>query len=158
MKGRAQEYMLHDVSKKLSFAQMYHKVKDHFDTEINHRTYHYDYCTLTYTSVRQENEGKAAREILEILLDKLWRCHRALGPTESSEGLLVNNIIRACQNIEDFKNVLYHPKLTYDDLAASLFACVNIAKNLRTNSSSLFFAKDSPAAFYTDRRFNRSGN
>ena len=72
--------MSYDVPKDISFAQMYHMVKGHFDTEINYRTYHFDYSTITYASVRQENEGKSPKEVLEILLDKLRRCHRALGP------------------------------------------------------------------------------
>lgn len=146
LKDRAHDHALYDIPKTDSFAQIYHKLKRHFDTEVNQRRYHLDYSTLTYDYVRRTNEGKEATEVLEILLDKLRMCHRALGPTQWTERSLVNNVIRACQGVKEFNYALFDPHITFEPLSSSLRSSLILVKSQRSATS----------AFYTDRRFNRT--
>ncbi|KAM4062446.1 hypothetical protein HRG_013626 [Hirsutella rhossiliensis] len=50
----AQSFFLHEISTDLTFAEMYQKMKEHFDTEINQKMYHTHWSTLTFSRLRAE--------------------------------------------------------------------------------------------------------
>ena len=99
------------------------------------------------------------KEVLEILLDKLYRYYYILGPRQSIKQNLINNIVYIYQNIDSFQNTLYRYNRTYKGIILDLFNQYNIANNIYTNPSKLYYiegAMPTPIAYYIDRRFNYS--
>ncbi|KAM4061047.1 cwf18 domain containing protein [Hirsutella rhossiliensis] len=86
---QAQSFFLHEISTDLTFAEMYQKMKEHFDTEINQKMYHTHWSTLTFSRLRAEMPGKSSDEVLQALLTKLRLCRRALGDKSGGEGRAV---------------------------------------------------------------------
>ncbi|KAK1916958.1 hypothetical protein P3342_004514 [Pyrenophora teres f. teres] len=80
LEGRAQDYYLHFVDQRAdTFLTVYLKLKNHFDTDVNHSHYYADWTTISFAKVRRENPDKTLHEVLDIMLDKLQLCQRALG-------------------------------------------------------------------------------
>ncbi|KAM4060419.1 hypothetical protein HRG_002015 [Hirsutella rhossiliensis] len=48
LNGRAETFYLHYVDQDDTFAIAYHKVKTHFDTDVNHHHYYTDWTTATF--------------------------------------------------------------------------------------------------------------
>ncbi|KAI0993883.1 hypothetical protein K3495_g14301 [Podosphaera aphanis] len=124
LKGRAETYYLHFIGPEASFALAYMKLKAHFDTEINHNTYYTDWTTTTFPKVRQENSENSLQEVLQILIDKLELCQRALGPNYTGEEVLRTAVIMACRGVPELKNALFKPakycEELYSDLRSSI--------------------------------------
>ncbi|KAM4060801.1 cwf18 domain containing protein [Hirsutella rhossiliensis] len=93
--SEAQSFFLHEISTDLTFAEMYQKMKEHFDTEINQKMYHTHWSTLTFSRLRAEMPGKSSDEVLQALLTKLRLCRRALGDKSGGEGGLIDATLRA---------------------------------------------------------------
>jgi hypothetical protein len=61
-----------------TFLTVYTKLKNHFNTDVNHSHYYADWTTTSFVKVRRENPDKTLHEVLNIMLDKLQLCQRAL--------------------------------------------------------------------------------
>ncbi|KAM4062690.1 cwf18 domain containing protein [Hirsutella rhossiliensis] len=112
---QAQSFFLHEISTDLTFAEMYQKMKEHFDTEINQKMYHTHWSTLTFSRLRAEMPGKSSDEVLQALLTKLRLCRRALGDKSGGEGGLIDATLRACRGVPEFRLAIYSPHLHLRD-------------------------------------------
>ncbi|KAI6249905.1 hypothetical protein HI914_02027 [Erysiphe necator] len=154
LKGRAESYYLHFIGPEASFASAYHKLKAHFDTEVNHNTYYTNWITITFTKIRQENSEKTLQEVLQILIDKLELCQRALGQNYAGEEVLRTAVIMACRGIPELKNALFKPakccEELFSDLRSSIEASLNDfpPRQFMNNNHNLI------DQFYLDRRYN----
>ena len=123
---KAKTFFLYEVSQNIDipFAVMYKKIKVHFDTDINHRIYYQDWSTITFNSIKQNkvNDGKKGDDlsVLEILLDKLQLCQRALGPDFSGEQHLIMAAVRACRDEQAFTQALWVPASNFENLSSQL--------------------------------------
>ncbi|KAM4067548.1 cwf18 domain containing protein [Hirsutella rhossiliensis] len=113
--SEAQSFFLHEISTDLTFAEMYQKMKEHFDTEINQKMYHTHWSTLTFSRLRAEMPGKSSDEVLQALLTKLRLCRRALGDKSGGEGGLIDATLRACRGVPEFRLAIYSPHLHLRD-------------------------------------------
>ncbi|XP_044717348.1 uncharacterized protein HRG_08856 [Hirsutella rhossiliensis] len=55
---RAKNFFVHQVSRDSTFAEMYQKMKQHFDTEVNRQQYHTDWTSINFTQLRKESPEK----------------------------------------------------------------------------------------------------
>ncbi|KAM4055441.1 cwf18 domain containing protein [Hirsutella rhossiliensis] len=84
--SEAQSFFLHEISTDLTFAEMYQKMKEHFDTEINQKMYHTHWSTSPSADFGLR---------CPALLTKLRLCRRALGDKSGGEGGLIDATLRA---------------------------------------------------------------
>ncbi|KAM4058734.1 cwf18 domain containing protein [Hirsutella rhossiliensis] len=84
--SEAQSFFLHEISTDLTFAEMYQKMKEHFDTEINQKMYHTHWRTSPSADFGLR---------CPALLTKLRLCRRALGDKSGGEGGLIDATLRA---------------------------------------------------------------
>lgn len=144
LSGSAQAYFLEHMSRGMQFRDMYLQLKQQFDSDINRAQYHTDWSSITFQTVLSEpkNTGKTYLEVLQILLDRLQRCQRALGPAYKDEIHLVANTLRAVQGVQELKIALARPERSFNALSAQLKSTMKVEENTR-----------SPGHFYTDRRY-----
>ncbi|KAI1506796.1 polyprotein [Pyrenophora tritici-repentis] len=63
--GRAEEYYLHFVDQRMdTFLTAYTKLKNHFDTDVNHGHYYADWTTTSFVKVRRENPKRTSTRSL----------------------------------------------------------------------------------------------
>ena len=119
LSGRAQAYFLEHMSRGMQYKTMYLALKQQFDSEINRAQYHTDWSSMTFNSVyaEAENTGKTKMEVLEILLDRLQRCQRALGPAFRDEVHLISATLRAVQGVPELKIALARPERLFNALS-----------------------------------------
>ncbi|KAF1942217.1 hypothetical protein EJ02DRAFT_345997, partial [Clathrospora elynae] len=95
--GRAEMFYIQVVERDDSFASAYTAIKNHFDHDVHHQHYYTDWTTTTFARTRAENPDKGLHEVLQILLDKLQLCQRALGKNFEGEDALRTTVINACR-------------------------------------------------------------
>lgn len=171
--GKAKEYFIYQVDRRLTFADMYTKMKMHFDTEVNRQQYHTDWTSLTFASIRAEacktEPNITSQAVLEKLLNRLQLCQRALGDGYAGEQQLIANVARSCQGISEFKLAFYNPAASFEGLASQMRSSLAIEETSRTTNQ--FIADHTSAEplqsgninptddqWFTDRKFsyNRS--
>jgi len=62
--GQAEQYYIHYTKHSDTFANSYHKLKTHFDTEVNHKHYYTDWTTTTFEKVRCKNPSLSSQKRL----------------------------------------------------------------------------------------------
>lgn len=167
LSDKAKTFFLYEIKKGITFAAMYKQVKQHFDTEVNHRTYLQDWTTITFNSVkaRQPEGQKNDFVALNTLLEKLQLCQRALGPDYRSEKHLVGQVIRATRGTRAFVQAMWTPASRFEDLASQLRQSLDQMHYMESTgmiSSSSFLAISDEAdqevqhnSFFVDRQYNR---
>ncbi|EED22562.1 conserved hypothetical protein [Talaromyces stipitatus ATCC 10500] len=153
LSGRAETYYMHHVNPDASFAQMYWAIKSYFDTESNHALYYQDWTSITLVDVRRENTGKTLPEAVEILVEKLHLCQRALGPHYMSPEHLVSAIIRACQGSPEMSEVLSEPTTKFETLVSRLRARAAIMQKKEAAGQYLAESNNVPSTHFTDRKY-----
>ena len=162
LSGRAALYFLHNVPRHLTFADMYLAMERHFNTEQNKIQYHHDWTSTTFFSIKAENAGKSDLEVLQIMLDKLSLCQRALGPDFRGEQQLISAVHRACRTVPQLQHALFEPATRFEDLASKLRASVGThevmkgASQYMANEDSSDDSSDDINAFYVDRKYHRN--
>ncbi|KAI0993120.1 hypothetical protein K3495_g15064, partial [Podosphaera aphanis] len=157
--GRAEQYYLHYVNREDDFYTAYTKIKNHFDTEVNHNHYFTDWTTTTFMKIRQENPEKGLQDVLQILLDKLQLCQRALGPEYAGEGNLRTTVIKACRGVPELEHALFKPARLCEELFSDLRSSIETALSRTTSLSSQRFLADQEDVddqFYLDRRYSNN--
>jgi len=145
LSGRARVFFLHQIDRGSTFAQMYKRLKSHFDTETNQAKYLTDWSTTTFDKTKRDNPTKSDEEALEAMLERLQTCQRALGADFSGEKHLIVNVMRACRGVRELEYALQATYTSFEDLAAKLRMSLQV-HNDRTTVSGINYA---------DRRFNR---
>ncbi|KAF2023536.1 hypothetical protein EK21DRAFT_118683, partial [Setomelanomma holmii] len=118
--GRAETFYIQVVERDDSFASAYTAIKNHFDHDVHHQHYYTDWTTTTFACTRTENPDKGLHEVLQILLDKLQLCQRALGKNFDSEDALRTTVINACHGVLELKMALFKPATIYEGLFSDL--------------------------------------
>ncbi|KJZ79358.1 hypothetical protein HIM_01509 [Hirsutella minnesotensis 3608] len=155
----AQSFFLHEISTDLTFAEMYQKMKEHFDTEINQKMYHTDWSTLTFSRLRAEMPGKSSDEVLQALLTKLRLCRRALGDKSGGEGGLIDATLKACRGVPEFRLAIYSPAPTFEGLASQLRSSLSAMQDERSGQPSDQYSQDLDKGHdqnFVDRKFQRN--
>ncbi|EDU48780.1 conserved hypothetical protein [Pyrenophora tritici-repentis Pt-1C-BFP] len=153
LEGRAQDYYLHFVDQRTdTFLTVYTKLKNHFDTDVNHSHYYADWTTTSFAKVHRENPDKTLHEVLDIMLDKLQLCQRALGQQYMGEYALRTTVITACRGVKEFAMALYRPSLECEVLFGDLRS--SIENSLAMTTSVNFTEVDQDNQYYLDRRYN----
>ncbi|KAK1918683.1 hypothetical protein P3342_001732 [Pyrenophora teres f. teres] len=156
LEGRAQDYYLHFVDQRTdTFLTVYTKLKNHFDTDVNHSHYYADWTTTSFAKVHRENPDKTLHEVLDIMLDKLQLCQRALGQQYMGEYALRTTVITACRGVKEFAMALYRPSLECEVLFGDLRS--SIENSLAMTTSVNFTEVDQGNQYYLDRRYNSNG-
>lgn len=154
--GRAENYYLHFINRDDTFAMAYMKIKRHFDTEVNHSYYYTDWTTTTFNRTRVENPDKKLHEVLQMMLDKLQLCQRALGTDFSGETTLRTAVINACRGAPELEMALFKPATECEALFSDLRSSVETHVN-RATSQKFLTQNDEDELFYTDRRYRFNG-
>ncbi|KAF7579221.1 hypothetical protein PtrM4_034610 [Pyrenophora tritici-repentis] len=156
LEGRAQDYYLHFVDQRTdTFLTVYTKLKNHFDTDVNHSHYYADWTTTSFAKVHKENPDKTLHEVLDIMLDKLQLCQRALGQQYMGEYALRTTVITACRGVKEFAMALYRPSLECEVLFGDLRS--SIENSLAMTTSVNFTEVDQDNQYYLDRRGGTRG-
>ena len=151
--GRAEQYYIHFVDQRVdTFLTAYTKLKNHFDTDVNHSHYYADWTTISFIKVRRENPNKTLHEVLDIMLDKLQLCQRALGRQYMGEYALRTTVITACRGVKELEMALYKPSLECEVLFGDLRS--SIENSLAMTASVNFTKADPDEQYYLDRRYN----
>ncbi|KAF1936906.1 hypothetical protein EJ02DRAFT_447775 [Clathrospora elynae] len=106
---RAEMFYIQVMERDDSFASAYTAIKNHFDHDVHHQHYYTDWTTTTFARTRAENPDKGLHEVLQILLDKLQLCQRALGKNFEGEDALRTTVINACRGVPELKMALFKP-------------------------------------------------
>jgi hypothetical protein len=139
------------VERNDSFASAYTAIKNHFDHDVHHQHYYTDWTTTTFVRTRAENPDKGLHEVLQILLDKLQLCQRALGKNFEGEDALRTTVINACRGVPELEMALFKPAAICEGLFSDLRSAVE-THLARQHTSHM--ATDQ---YYLDRRYNRNG-
>ncbi|KJZ75136.1 hypothetical protein HIM_05622 [Hirsutella minnesotensis 3608] len=135
-------YDLH-IDKKATFAAAYLRLKQHFDTGVNHEHYYTDWTTTTFNTVRSQYSDKNLHYVLDTLLDKLQLCQRALGDRWSGEENLRTAVVRACRGVPELQQALFKAPASCEELFADLRSAIETSATSNTQ-------------FYVDRRYQRN--
>ncbi|KAF1936666.1 hypothetical protein EJ02DRAFT_506416 [Clathrospora elynae] len=159
--GRAEEYYLHFVDQQMdTFLTAYTKLKNHFDTDVNHGHYYTDWTTTLFIKVQRENPDKNLHKVLDIMLDKLQLCQRALGQQYIGEYALQTTVITACRGMKELEMALYKPPVECEVLFGDLQLSI---ENLLAMTVSVNFTEADPDPdpddqYYLDQRYNNTSS
>ncbi|KAM4067357.1 DUF1421 multi-domain protein [Hirsutella rhossiliensis] len=148
---RAKNFFVHQASRDSTFAEMYQKMKQHFDTEVNKQQYHTDWTSINFTQLRKESPEKPLCEILQALLDKLQLCQRALGNSYGGEDQLISTTIRACRGVPELEFALFVPAKTFEGLSSQLRSSLTTVSQRQPGQPSQYLQDQDQ--FFTDRRY-----
>jgi len=116
------DYFLHNINSQITFVEIYRRLKNHFDTEVNCRQYLTDWNIITFDSIgkSKDRERKESPEVLQIILDKLQLYQQTFGLYYINEAQFVSNIIYTYQRMNEFTFVLYRPPEQFKELYSIL--------------------------------------
>ena len=149
--GRAETFYIQVVERDDSFASAYMAIKNHFDHDVHHQHYYTDWTTTTFARTRAENPEKGLHEVLQILLDKLQLCQRALGQNFEGEDALRTTVINACRGVPELEMALFKPATICEGLFSDLRSAVE------THLARQHTAQMVTDQYYLDRRYNSNG-
>ena len=157
LSGRAALYFLHNVPRHWSFTDMYLAMERHFNTEQNKIQYHQDWTSTTFFSTKAENASKSDLEVLQIMLDKLSLCQRALGPEFRGEQQLIAAVHRACRFVPQLQHALFEPATRFEDLASKLRASIGTHEVMKGANQYMVNENSSDdEIYYVDRKYHRN--
>src|SRR6266516_5383117 len=151
--SRAEEYYLHYVERNDDFATAYAKIKNQFDTNVNHNQYYTDWTSTTFAKTRQQNPDKDLYEVRRTMLDKMQLCQRALGAGFAGENNLRTAVINACRGVRELEHALFKPALNCEELFADLRSSIETHLS-RTTAQQMI--TDSDEQYYLDRRYTNN--
>jgi hypothetical protein len=122
--GRAEMFYIQVVQRDDSFASAYMAIKNHFDHDVHHQHYYTDWTTTSFARTRMENPEKGLHEVLQILLDKLQLCQRALGKNFEGEDALRTTVINACRGVPELEMALFKPAPICEGLFSDLRSAI----------------------------------
>lgn len=120
---QAETFYTYYVGTQCDIYQAYMNVQIYFDTEVNYSHYYTDWTTMSFTKVCTENSDKDLHTVLQLMLDKMRLCQRALGSQYIGEDTLKMAVIRACRDVPSLEIALFRPAKI----------CVELFVNLRSS-------------------------
>lgn len=153
---RAEDYYITFLDEQEDpFVDVYRKMKAHFDTDVNHSHYYTDWTTISFIKYQRENPDKTLFEVLEMMLDKLQLCQKALGFQYQGEYALRTAVIAACRGVKELEMALFKPPIHCEELFGDLRSSIENSLTSQVSTALLADAKKSDQ-FYLDRRYNSS--
>ncbi|EED14740.1 conserved hypothetical protein [Talaromyces stipitatus ATCC 10500] len=153
LSGRAGAYYMHHVKPGASFAQAYNAIKVYFDTPNNQTDYYQEWTTVTLAGERQSNPGKLLVEVIDLMVDKLHLCQRALGSAYAGDEHLIAAITRACQSTPEMGEALSEPTSSFQTIVSKLRARAGVVQRKESAGQYMVDKVNNPQVFYTDRKF-----
>ena len=150
---RAEHFYLHFVNCNETFAVTYAKVKHHFDTEANHSHYYTDWTTTTFNRTCVENPDKKLHKVLQMTLDKLELCQRALGADYPGPTALRAAVINACRGAPELVIALFKPAIECEALFSDLRSSIETYSNREISHKFLTAVGTGNDQSYTDCRY-----
>ncbi|KJZ68969.1 hypothetical protein HIM_11642 [Hirsutella minnesotensis 3608] len=160
--GRAQTFYIDEIKWTTTFRKAYDSIKQHFDTDVNHVHYYTDWTTTTFNKIRTEHATKSLHQVLQLLIDKLRLCQRALGKDYAGNVPLRTTLINACRGVPELEHALFRPAEKIETLYADLRSSVETHLARRTNlqffqsPDGSFDHMDPNNQYYLDRRYNNN--
>jgi hypothetical protein len=102
--------------------------------------------------MKSKHPDKTLYEALDLLLDKLQFCQRALGKEFMGEDALRTNVIRACRGIPELKQTLFKSARGCEKLFSDLRSFIQI----ELSDQQFFHLKEAARVNYTDRTYNNN--
>ncbi|KAI1669680.1 hypothetical protein L13192_07139 [Pyrenophora tritici-repentis] len=127
-------------------------IKNHFNHDVHHQHYYTDWTTTTFARTRVENPDQGLHEVLQILLDKLQLCQRALGKNFKGEDALRTTVINACRGVLELEMAVFKPATICEGLFSDLRSAVET--HLARQHTAQMVTEDQ---YYLDRRYNGNG-
>jgi hypothetical protein len=156
--GRAEMFYIQVVERDDSFASAYMAIKNHFDHDVHHQHYYTDWTTTSFARTRMENPEKGLHEVLQILLDKLQLCQRALGKNFEGEDALRTTVINACRGVPELEMALFKPAPICEGLFSDLRSAIETHLARQHTTQMLMGSKMvTEDQYYLDRRYNGKG-
>jgi transposase InsO family protein len=148
--AKARDFQLHHIPRTDDFGQQYWKLKLHFEHEVHRSHYFTDWTTTSFTQIRTANPDKTLHQVLDVMLDKLQLCQRALGLRYSGEDQLRTAVTQACRGVKELEYALMDPPIDCEQLFARLRSSVEV--------SVARAATEHSSQYYVDRRYNGNRN
>ncbi|KAF2185682.1 hypothetical protein K469DRAFT_526945, partial [Zopfia rhizophila CBS 207.26] len=121
LKGKARQYYYDNLfNKELSFEQLVQRTKDRFHSLENRQMYMREWQSTTLRDTITANPDKTRLQCLDMTIDKLYLIQKGLPPGQQSETILRDQLLSACQGIEECSLALYKPGDTYEKLCDEL--------------------------------------
>jgi hypothetical protein len=102
--------------------------------------------------MRFKHSDKTFYEALNLLLDKLQLCQRALGKKFMGEDALRTNVIRACRGIPKLKQALFKSARGCEKLFSDFRSSIQV----ELSEQQLFHLEEAARVNYTDRTYNNN--
>ncbi|KAK1916808.1 hypothetical protein P3342_004363 [Pyrenophora teres f. teres] len=100
---------------------------------------------------------KGLQEVLQILLDKLQLCQRALGKNFEGEDALRTTVINACRGVPELEMALFKPALICEGLFSDLRSAIETHLARHTTQMLMGSKIATEDQYYLDRRYNSNG-
>ncbi|MBW0486250.1 hypothetical protein O181_025965 [Austropuccinia psidii MF-1] len=110
---------MHHVNPKATLAEAYESIKTYFDYDA---FYFNDWTSTTLNGVRRENPDKTLEEAVELLVEKLDLCQRALAPHFNGRASLNTAIVSACSKSPEMRETIMEvgPSTSFETLVTGL--------------------------------------
>jgi hypothetical protein len=119
---------------------------------MNYNHYFTNWITITFSQMKFKHPDKTFYEALDLLLDKLQLCQRALGKEFMGEDALRTNVIRACRDVPELKQALFKSARG----CKKLFSDFRFFIQIELSKQQLFYLEEAARVNYTDRTYNNN--
>ncbi|KAK2771273.1 glycosyl transferase [Colletotrichum kahawae] len=150
LKGRARDYYFDRLSNaQLTLPLMVERLRGHFESHETRQAYLTEWRQATLIKIIRDNPSKTKMECLEALIDKITKVQRALPTPYQSDLVLRDQLVNACQGVEECRICLYNPATTAEDVLSQLRSAISTAAQIADN--------DKAGAYWTDRTYHGKG-
>ena len=166
LKGRARNFYYSMIAgRQYSFETMISMMKQHFETEENRQMYLSEWRTITLKRTITKHPEKSRLECLELTIDILQKVQQGLPEESRSENILRDQLLNACQGVEECNLSLYKPASTFEGVCAELRSAVATSMrsqetstfNLHTQFENMDIRQSNNSQYWTDRKYEGRG-
>lgn len=140
----ARTFFITNMRTHMTFKEMYMKLKERFEDTYTRQIYYRDWSSISFRSVKAEldQQGKRDSEVLAVMLEKLQKCQRALGPKFAHEEHLIAATLRAIESVRELKTVVANPAITFTELSNQITTTMKLEERYAAHNT-----------FFVDRRY-----
>lgn len=153
--AKARDFHFYHITRTDDFGKQYSKIKLHFEHEIHRSKYFTDWASTNFEKLQAEHRDRGPHEILEMLIEKLQLCQRALGPKYMNDEQLGATIISPCHGVPELEYVLMSPAKKCEQLFGQQISSIEVRLS-RSENSIVMHSIDLDSIYYVDRRYNEN--
>lgn len=163
LKGRAATFYYSNLcGKNLTFDEMVRYTRLHFETDEHQQQYLLEWKSLSLQRMVNEHPDKNMLQCLELLFDKLQNIQQGLGNDYMSDRTIRDQVISACQGVQECKMALQKPAATFEGICSDLRSAIGNEMRMRNPGAQQFHAYDDRTGaqhdqYWVDRTYNRRG-